>query len=163
MTLYEITKKYGEGKGEDTMWKTVRLISEEVDSKLSDSDKAKLMRKVVGLISDSHYTKELAANDIEGMFYTDAEGNEHKAPYWPHDAVASLYSLYEEKIPEYNVYDFEVVMNMIASDNWCLLKKWFPSLSDNEFNDRIAQMSANWLADEDWPTNTKIWDYMSSR
>ncbi len=163
MTLYELTKKYGEGKGEDMMWKTVHIISDAVESGMDDAHKAALMRKVYGVMSDGHYNEESAREDVAKMFYLDADGERHDAPYWPEESVKAIYDGIRNKIPDYNFWDFYTTMSMIASDNWCMLKRWFPGADTSDMNERIAEMSLAWLNDDDWPTKTKIWDYLSGR
>ena len=163
MNLYELTKKYGEGKGEDMMWKTVRVVSDAVESSMDERSKRALIRKVFGAMSDRHYNEELAKSDVSQMYYTDSDGNKHQAPYWPEDAVREIYEDNQECIPDYNFWDFFVTMNMIASDNWCMLKRWFPNYNSSDMNEKIAEMAVAWLKDEDWPTKTKIWDYLSAR
>lgn len=163
MTLYEITKKFGEGQGEEMMWKTVKIVSEAVESEMPEHAKMKLVRKVYGAMSDGHYTEEMARIDIGKMYYTDANGNVHKAPYWQEEDMESAYEMYKAEIPDYNLWDFAVTMNMIASDNWCMLKKWFPSYDEKDMTEKILDMSLVWLKDEDWPSKTKIWDYLSAR
>ena len=158
-----MTKRYSTGKGENTMWESVKVISRFVEDGLSEEMKEKLMREVYNIISTGHYNAEFAKEDISNMYYTDKNGNKHQAPYWPEDAVKSLYDQYSDEIPDYNFWDYYVTMNMLASDNWCMLAKWFPNASDSEMNEKLAEMSENWLKDEDWPTKTKIWDYLSSR
>ena len=163
MTLYELTKKYGEGQGEGMMWKTVRIISDAVEADMPKEPKHALMRKIFGVMSDHHYNSDLAHEDVSKMYYTDASGNRHDAPYWPEDAVQRIYEDHKDEIPDYNFWDFYVTMNMLASDNWCMLMRWFRGISQDELNERITEMSLSWLSDEDWPTTTKIWDYMSAR
>ena len=161
MTLYELTKKYSTGKGEDTMWKTLAVVSKELEDALPAEKKAKLMREVYSIISTGHYNEEFANNDISKMYYIDKNGDQHDAPYWPESAVHSIYEKYKEEIPDYNCWDFAVTMNMIASDNWCMIKKWFPEISEADMNGKITEMVINWLKDPDWPTTTKIWDYLN--
>ena len=163
MTLYELTKKYGEGKGEDMMWKTVHIISDAVESNMDEHAKNHLIRSVFGAMSDKHYTEELAHGDVAGMYYIDANGDEHRAPYWPADDVRAIYDDNRDKIPGYNFWDFYVTMNMLASDSWCMLKKWFPGADESDMTEKITEMAVNWLSDEDWPTKTKIWDYLSAK
>ena len=163
MTLYDLTKKYGEGKGEEMMWKTVRVISDSVEDEMDEHARHDLIRKVYGAMSDHHYNEDLARQDVAGMFYIDGDGREHPAPYWPEDAVKGIYEDVRANIVGYNFWDFYVTMNMIASDNWCMLKRWFPRHEAAEMNERIAEMAVVWLKDDDWPGKTKIWDYLSSR
>ena len=156
-----MTKKYSIGKGEDTMWKSVDVISRAVEEGMPADKKAKLMRDVFRTISVGHYNEDFANEDIKKMFYTDKDDKEHDAPYWPESAVKELYNEYREDIPDYNFWDFLVTMNMVASDNWCLVMSWFPDITDSERNEKFAEMAVNWLNDEDWPTTTKIWDYLN--
>jgi hypothetical protein len=130
---------------------------------MNEHTKVRLMRKVYATMSDGHYTEELAKADIAGMYYTDVNGNVHKAPYWDDETLKSVYDAHKDEIPEYNLWDFAVTMNMLASDNWCMLKKWFPGYDENEMTGKVLEMSIAWLNDEDWPTKTKIWDYLSAR
>lgn len=163
MTLYELTKKSGEGKGEGVMWEAVRVVSDAIDASMDEASKAALMRKVYQAMSDGHYNEEMARADVAKMYYVDANGKKHEAPYWPDDAIESLYRMYKNEIPAYNMWDFYVAMNMAASDNMCLLKHWFPNYSAPDMDEKIVELALNWLKDDDWPKKTKVWDYISVR
>lgn len=163
MTLCELTKKYGEGKGEAMMWKTIKVVSDAVEANMDDEAKKSLMREVLGAMSDGHYSEESAMADIETMYYKDATGKIHYAPLWTKEAVEDLFEKHKSEIPDYNKWDFFVTMNMLGTDNWCMLKKWFPNDDDTNTSLKIADMAVTWLKDEDWPTKTKIWDYISAR
>ena len=90
MNLYDLIKKYGEGRGEAMMWKAVSVISDAVDSYMPEEEKDALVRRVYGEMSDGHYNEEFAREDIKKMYYTDRDGNKHYAPYWTDDALMSL-------------------------------------------------------------------------
>ena len=158
-----MTKMYSAGKGEGTMWESIKVISKAVEESFPQDKKEKLMRDVYNIMSTGHYNEDFAKEDIAKMYYEDKNGNKHQAPYWPEDAVRSIYDEYSDDISDYNFWDFAVTMNMIKSDNWCMLSRWFPGSTDGDMNEKIAEMSVNWLKDEDWPTKTKIWDYVSGR
>lgn len=50
-----------------------------------------------------------------------------------------------------------VALNMIKSDNYLLLKEWFP---ETNVQDKILEMTINWLNDEDNPYGDhKVWGY----
>ena len=58
----------------------------------------------------------------------------------------------------YNKWDFEVALNMIKSDNYPLLKEWFPD--EKDLMGRILELTINWLNDEDNPYgDAKVWGY----
>lgn len=49
---------------------------------------------------------------------------------------------------------------MIKSDNYPLLKQWFPEADMKELQEKIIDLTINWLNDEDNPYgDTKIWSY----
>ena len=162
MTLYDLIKMYGSGNGEEMMWKTIKSISEAVEHSMPQAQKSAMLRSVYGEIAGPHYNEEYADADVEKMYYVDRSGNKHQAPYWPKDAVREIYSSVKSEIKAYNPCDFYVTMNMIASDNWPLLEKWFPGMSQEDRNMKTVELAINWLKDPDakYP-DSKIWHYMS--
>ena len=162
MTLYELIKKYGEGRGEAMMWKAVSVISDAVDSYMPEDEKSALVRRVYGEMSDGHYNEEFAREDIAKMYYVAPDGEKAYAPYWSEETLRSLYKRYKDQIPGYNCYDWMVTMNMSKSDYIQIINAWFPDLSEEEKNDRIVQLSINWLKDSDSPfAERKIWGYLN--
>lgn len=164
MTLYEITKKYGEGKGESTMWSTLSIVSDAVESMMTESEKENLIREVYGVMAGKHYNEEFAREDIAKMYYKDKDGEKHYGPYWPEPTVRSIYERHKSEIPGYNCWDFAVVMNMIKSDHCNVLSEWFPADSEDMRNERIIRLAVNWLQDADNPfgKDTKAWSYFNS-
>ena len=163
MTLYELTKKYGDGKGEETMWSTVAIISEAVESKMTAHEKNALYRKVYGAMDGGHYNEDFAREDVSQMYYTDKSGSKHYGPYWTDDALRSIYNKHKSEIPEYNFWDWMVTMSMIKSDYCALLNEWFPGEDDDARNEKIVRLAINWLQDDDNPFGkTKAWCYFNS-
>ena len=114
------------------------------------------------MLTGGHYDKDFAMEAVREMFYVDKAGNEHQAPYWPAETVMNAYDKVKNKIPNYNCWDFYVALNMVASDNWCLLNKWFPEMGDDERNEKLVEMTINWLDDPDNPYgNEKVWKYLN--
>ena len=162
MNLYELTKTYGAGKGEDMMWKAVESISEAVEESMPEDHKHDLMRKVYGDMSGGHYNEEFADEDIKKMYYVDRKGEKREAPYWPTSAVREIYETVKNQIRPYNACDFNVVMNMIASDTWPVLEKWFPGMSSDDRNSKTVELAINWLNDPDAKhPDSKIWNYLN--
>lgn len=163
MTLYELTKKYGEGKGEGAMWSTLSLVSDAIENTMTAPEKNALIRKVYGIMSGKHYNEDFAREDIAKMYYKDDDGEKHYAPYWPDAALRSLYNEHKDEIPDYNCWDWMVTMSMIKSDNCGVLSEWFPDDDDDMRNERIVRLALNWLQDEDNPFGaSKIWCYFNS-
>lgn len=162
MTLYDLTKKYSTGRGEDMMWKTLSLVSDAVEASMPPCERKALVRKVYCAMSGGHYNEEFAREDIDAMFYSDKNGVQHAAPYWSAAAIEDAYEGVKDEIIDYNVWDFAVTMNMLASDNWCLLGRWFPEMSEKERNQKLVEMAVNWLLDEDAKhPDSKIWHYLN--
>ena len=156
MTLHELTKKYGEGKGEDTMWSTIEIVSDAIEKSMDADAKDELLRSIYGMMSDGHYNEEYAREDIADMYYTDSRGNEHHAPYWTDEQLMDLYDEYKREIPDYNCWDWAVAVTMVKSTYCHLLNDWFPDADEKEKNEKIAELAVHWLKDES--TSSKIWD-----
>ena len=162
MTLYEMTKKYGEGKGESAMWATVSAVSEAVDTSMDPEAKRKLMRDVYAAISGHHYNEEFAQEDVAKMFYKGNDGKEHHAPYWTVEQVKDVYPSVSKQIPDYNFWDFYVTLQMVKADNCPLLMRWFPNATPEERDRMLVEMAVNWLDDPDSPAaGHKIWAYLN--
>ena len=162
MTLYEMTKAYGAGKGESMMWDTVELISEAMEKSMDKEAKHHLMRKIYAKMTDGHYDNDYAIQDTAKMYYKDSDGKRHAAPYWTEDQVRQVYEDIKSQIPKYNFWDFFVALNMIKSDYCPLLEEWFPESTPEEKTDRLVELTLNWLKDEDNPYgDSKVWGYLN--
>lgn len=162
MTLYDLIKMYGSGNGEEMMWKTIKSISEAVEHSMPAEQKNAMLRGVYAEVAGPHYNEEYADADVKKMFYIDRIGNKHQAPYWPKEAVREIYNSIKGEIKDYNACDFYVTMNMIASDNWPMLEKWFPNMNGDERNNKTVEMALNFLKDPDAKhQGSKIWSYIN--
>ena len=49
------------------------------------------------------------------------------------------------------------------SDDYLLLKQWFPKLSSEKLTEKVVESAINWLNDEDNPYGTeKAWGYFNN-
>lgn len=164
MKLYDLIKKYGSGKGESTMWKSVKFLSDAIEP-MKDAHPEKYWQIVKGTyasMNGKHFNEEFAEWQVEQMHFTDKNGNLHKAPYWSADKVKTIYEAHKSRIPDYNCWDFYVTMNMVKADNYCMLKMWFPNTNEDELDSKLAEMAINYLTDPDAPhLKTKIWSYFN--
>lgn len=165
MTLYEMTKKYGEGKGEDMMWSTLKTVSDAVEDSMDEKAKQCMMRDLYGQMSGHHYDRDYALADVEKMHYTDAAGVKHSAPYWSEAQVREVYELVKKDIPAaYTFWDFYVTLQMTKSDCDSLVKKWYPNATQDEVDRKLVDLAVNWLNDKDNPYGDhKIWGYLSAK
>ena len=77
MEIKDLIKKYGEGKGEATMWKSVAIISELLEEKLTEEERDALERRMYALMQGEHYNEYFAKKQAAAMFYTDPKGTRH--------------------------------------------------------------------------------------
>lgn len=160
-TIYEIIKSHSEGKGEGMMWDSTRLISDAIEADMPKEASDKLKRDIYALMCGGHFNEAFAKEAVSKMYYTDENGEPKYAPYWTEAAVREMYEPVKAKISAYNFWDFFVTLHTIASDNHALLVKWFPEENSDEREIRYVELAVNWLCDADWPTHTKIWDYLN--
>ena len=145
------------------MWTTVKIVSDAIDKSMDDASKHHLMRSVYGGMSGGHYNEHFAKEDVAKMYYTDANGEVHHAPYWTEGQVEAVYESVRSSFPkEYNMWDFYVALNMEKSDKCPLYKKWFPNATPEDMDKKFIESAINWLNDPDNPYgNSKVWGYMN--
>lgn len=159
-SIYELIKKNATGKGEGMMWKSTAIISDAIEKNMPAEAQKELYDDLYGLMSGGHYNECMAKADVEKMYFEDAKGEVHHAPYWTDAQIRETYEVHKDKIPEYNCWDYYVVFNMIASDNWVMYHTWWPDITPEVFAQKVAEASVNWLADQDWAETDKIWSYL---
>lgn len=110
-----------------------------------------------------HYNEEYAHCDVRKMYYVNRNGMKMSAPYWTDEQVAEVYNKVKNEIPgAYNMWDFYVTLNMTKSDNCNLFMRWWQGSSDAEREQRVVEMTVNWLCDDDNPYgDEKIWRYLN--
>ena len=162
MTIYEMTKSLGKGKGEDMMWTTTHIISNAVEESMDKDARHHLKRAIYGALSGGHYNEEYAMEDVASMYYKDARGNKHFAPYWAVPQVQEIYSNIKGEIPSYNEWDWFVTLQMTKADYCPMLEKWYPDITTEQKDAKLVELALNWLKDEDSPYPTgKIWHYLN--
>jgi len=165
MTLYELMKTRGTGKGEDAMWKSISAISDAVETYLDETSKNELLSEIYGIMSGGHYDENYAVACVSKMYYRDENGNKHSAPYWSEPQVRAVYEKVAKRIPgAYTFWDFYVTLNMIASDNWPVIQKWFPGADEQAKTEKAVDLAVAWLDDPDNPYgDSKTWDYLHAK
>ena len=154
---------YGKGRGEGKMWESIAVISDAVEKNMDASARDALKRKIYCVMSGGHYNEEFAREDVAKMYYKDAEGKEHHAPFLTDEKIFDVYEQVKGNIPAYNKWDWYVVMNMVVADNYMLLKRWYPEASDEQITKHLVELALNWLNDEDNPFGKeKAWRYFNS-
>ena len=148
--IYDLIKKYGSSE------ETMKVLSEMLEDHLSKEEYEELSKDIYESTQGKHFDECFAKKQINKMYYEE-NGIRHYAPYW--EDTSTIYGANKRKLEHsYNKWDWEVAMNMIKSDYYPLLKKWFPS--EEDYLDKIIDLTINWLNDEDNPFGeNKIWCY----
>ena len=163
MTTKELIKKYGEGKGESTMWKSVDLISEMLDEKLTPAEMDSFEKKMYTMMQGPHFDEYFAHKQMEHIYYTDEKGVKHQAPYWTDDDVKQVYAAYKNKLKgDVTFWDFYVALNNTKADNCVLYRSWWPDADTSTMTQKIAEATVNWINDEDNPLGEgRVWNYFN--
>ena len=163
MDIYNILKSGLKGEGSDKMWGITKILSDIIEEHVPEKQKESLFNKVYYSVNGGHFNRESAERIIPRLYYLDEAKNKHFAPYWVESEVSPLYEAVKSQIPAYNFYDFEVTLNMIKSDEYLILKRWFPQASEQEILNKLIEEAVNYLVDDDNPYGTeKIWKYLNA-
>ena len=155
MNYKEIVKKNFKSGSEETMNKSVELVSELLEDmkEMCPEKYWHFIRKQQGIMSNGHYNEEFARYDVDKMYHTDKKGSRIEGEHWSVDQARTV--MQENGInSHYNVWDGYVGLNAFWHDLDCVL--------DEESIVKTA--IAFWFKDEDFTDKVgKIWWYMCNK
>lgn len=164
MTLGKLITEYAADADVTKMEKITDVVSDFVERCATTEEKKRLMKRVYGIVGGGHFNEHFAAEQIAEMYYTESGGSNRYAPYWTESELRDVFDGVKDRVSPYNLYDFMVVMNMMKSDQYLKLRKWFPGSTEDELFGKIVDEAVNWLDDGDSPFgDTKAWGYFNSR
>lgn len=105
----------------------------------------------------SHFNEDMARGRIATMYYYEDDTHRVYAPFFTYNEVKNEYEKVADMIPDYNVWDFAVTMNLAYSNHYDLVKKW--SKNRESVTKKISDLSVSFLNDEDTnhPTDKIFW------
>ena len=150
--ICQVIKKYGSNES------TINLLCDKIKQYVPEDEQELLSKNIYESIQGPHFDEDFAKCQMRKMYYEE-DGVKYYAPYW--GDISGIYLQHKKKLVHpYNKWDFMVTLNMIKSDNYILLKQWFPEADDKELLDKMIELTINWLNDEDNPYGDgKIWGY----
>ena len=152
--ICKIIKKYGNNES------TIDLLCEELKHHVPEEEYESLAKKIYEAAQGPHFDEDFAHCQIKKMYYEE-DGIKHYGPYWA-DITPIYVQAKKRLVYPYNKWDFMVALNMIKSDNYPLLKEWFPEANEKELQEKIIDLTINWLNDEDNPYgDSKVWGYFN--
>lgn len=105
----------------------------------------------------SHFDEYTARGCIATMYYYSDDTHREYAPFFDYNEVKREYENVAEQIPDYNVWDFAVTVNLVYSNHHDLVKKW--SKNKESAIKKVSELSVSFLNDEDTnhPTDKIFW------
>ena len=139
---------------EKIMWESIESFSELLDELKEERPDLywEFMRKQQGILYHGHYNECFAMYDVSQMHYTNKQGEKRHGAYWTVEQIEEATAGMKFP-PGTSKFDKFVAYNAIYAD-MC-----------KDFDDasilKIAY--AFFFADEDWGSDTKVWEYMSNK
>ena len=151
--MVDAAKKAGVAT-EKTMWESIDSFSDLLE-KLKESHPDMywdFMRKQHGIMFHNHYDEEFAMYDVGQMHYTNKSGEKKHGGYWTADQIES--ATQGMKFPSGTTkWDKYVAFNAAYSD-------WSKDFDDAN----VLKIGYDfYFADEDWGSDTKIWEYIDDK
>lgn len=151
--MVEHAKKAGV-TNEHTMWESIDSFSELLEV-LEESHPVlywAFMRKQHGIMYNGHYDEIYASYDVENIHYTNKAGEKKYGAHWTADQVETAMA------------GMRFPVGTTKWDKWVAANIFYSDLNKDVDEASILKLAHSFFfADEDWPTDTKIWDYMSNR
>lgn len=139
---------------EKTMWQSVESLSDMLcimEKEHPDMYWA-FMREQHGIMYGNHYNEDFAKWDAEQISYTNRQGEKKMGAYWTVEQIESATA--SMKFPAGTTkWDKYVGFNAAYAD-FCKLY---------EAEDILKIGHSFFFADEDWGSNTKVWEYMQCK
>ena len=139
---------------EKTMWESIDSFSELLEE-LKESHPQMywdFMRKQHGIMFHGHYDQAFAMWDVSQMHSSNKAGEKKEGAHWTCEQIetATAGMRFPAGVTRWDKY---VAFNGAFHDFW------------KDFDEaNIIKIGYDfWFADEDWPTETKIWEYMEHK
>lgn len=152
-TMVENARRAGTAT-EKTMWESIDNFAELLEEfkEAHPEQYWKFMRKQHGLLFHKHYDEAFAMYDVAQMHSTDKKGEKKIGAHWTSEQIET--ATVGMKFPQGTTrWDRFVAFNGAYHD-------WRKDYEDGD----ILKMGYDfYFADDDWGSETKVWDYMSCR
>lgn len=109
---------------------------------------------------NTHFTELQARGCIAQMYYYEDDTRKKYGPFIDFEEMKKDFEEVRMEIPDYNVWDFAVTLNLMYSDHMDVVKKW--TKGEERLEKRMVKLAVSWLNDEDTnhPTDKIFW-YMN--
>ena len=156
MDFVDFVEKYQQELTPEQMLSIAKAIGKCLSFKLSDDEVHHLCALVYGVLSEEHFDKHFADDAISKMWYEDADGTKHMAPFFSDNEIREAFDKHQDNISDYTIYDLAVTMNLLMSDHHLFLERF--SKDADELKEMVVLMAIEYLQDPDClHTTSKIW------
>lgn len=157
MDFVDFVEKYQQELTPEQMLEIAKAIGKCLSFKLSDDEVHHLCAMVYGVLSEEHFDKHFADDAISKMWYEDADGTKHTAPFFSDVEIKDAFDNHQDDISDYTIHDLAVTMNLMRSDHHVMLERY--STDADEMKEMVVLMAIEYLQDHDClhPTS-KIWN-----
>ena len=157
MDFVDFVEKYQQELTPEQMLSIAKAIGKCLSFKLSDDEVHHLCAMVYGVLSEEHFDKHFADDAIRKMWYEDADGIKHMAPFFSDDEIREAFDKHQDDISDYTIHDLAVTMNLMRSDHHVMLERY--SKDADEMKEMVVLMAIEYLQDSDClHPNSKIWN-----
>ena len=151
--MVESAKKAGV-TNEQKMWESIESFSELLEE-LKESHPQRywdFMREQHGIMYGGHYDEMFALYDVGTMEYTDRTGSKRSGAHWTLEQIesATVGMRFAQGVTRWDKF---VAFNAAFADLCKVLEE----------GDIIKAGYALYFADEDWGSDTKVWDMYEAR
>ena len=115
MNFVEFVEKYQQEMAPEQMLAIAKAIGKCLSYKLSDDEVHHLCAMVYGVLSEEHFDKHFADDAISKMWYEDADGNKHTAPFFSDVEIKDAFDKHKDDISDYTIHD----TNSFFDFAWC--------------------------------------------
>ena len=122
MDFVDFVEKYQQELTPEQMLAVAKAVGKYLSCKLSDVEEHHLCAMVYGVLSEEHFDKHFADDAICKMWYEDADGTKHMAPFFTDEEIREAFDKHQDDISDYTIYDLAVTMNLLRSDHHLLLE-----------------------------------------
>ena len=110
---------------------------------------------------NTHFTELSARGCIAQMYYYIDDTRKRFGPFLDFEEVKGDFEKVRMEIPDYNVWDFAVTMNLVYSNHHEVIEKW--TRKKENVVKRVSKLAVSFLNDEDsaHPSDKIFWYMMT--
>ena len=156
MDFVDFVEKYQQELTPEQMLAIAKAVGKYLSCKLSDVEEHHLCAMVYGVLSEEHFDKHFADDAISKMWYEDADGTKHMAPFFSDNEIREAFDKHQDDISDYTIYVLVVTMNLWRSDHHLMLERYSKDADESKKMEN-KKKKENMQNTDYLHTTSKIW------